>query len=73
MTVIPYRILVKLNSDTRFYQEMRVKTFDALKPGENVSTTQKESDKNLPKQGSFSRETKPVSKPTNRCHPTQNI
>jgi len=31
--VIPYRVLIKLNSDTREYQEWRIKTFDSLEQG----------------------------------------
>ena len=34
-SVIPYRILIKINSDTRLYQELRFKAFDALDVGEH--------------------------------------
>ena len=33
-SVIPYRILIKLNSDTRFYQELRLRAFDELSEGD---------------------------------------
>ncbi len=32
--MIPYRVLIKLNSDTRMYQQWRAKTFNSLNAGD---------------------------------------